>query len=474
MRLFDLLFPLHRKIEQGYENIEIKRICDNSNYASKDTIFVAINGNKQDGSLFIEDAVMRGARVVITENKNVKKESVLIIYVKNARKALAVLSARLAGNPERKMKIVGVTGTKGKSTTAFLIHKILGRFSEKSVFIGSFGVISDGCKKTENTTPSPIILFNELKLAYERGIRIAIIEVSSQALKDFRVFGIPFFITVFTSLGKDHIGTYEHQSRAEYVFAKHTLFSSYGSQIAVVNGDDAYSSFIASGTPRILKCGFFHHNDVVIEGFTEEREGARFSIGESGVYSSLRGEYNAINATLAILCSCIILKKLIRDVALAASFISIEGRFEEYFVKGKHVVIDYAHTPESFLAVSTLARKLYSSRQIAVFGSVSDRAFARRELLAKAAEKTFDFSIITGDDVSGEEAEKICREIYSHFTDKSRACVINDREKAIKKALEISAIGDTVLLLGKGQERSIRKGKIEVYFNERDFINYKA
>ncbi len=474
MKLSELLYPIKKKISGEIANIEISEICENSALAHGGAVFVAINGYKADGSAFIDDAKMRGARVAVTENKNIKSDDILIIYVKNARKALAVLSARLVGNPERKMKIIGITGTKGKSTTAFLLHRILNDSSVKNIFIGSFGVLFDGQIKTQNTTPSPVILFRELAFAYQKGVRTAIIEVSSQALKDFRVYGIPFFITAFTSLGNDHVGEYEHKSRADYISAKHSLFSSYGSSLAIVNGDDPYSSFIASGTPRVLRCGFFHHNDVIIEDFCEECSGSSFRISDTRIHTLLRGEHNAINTSLAVMCSCIILKKTVDEICGILNTVSIEGRFEEYTVNGRHVVIDYAHTPESFTAVSNLARRLYSSRQIAVFGSVSNRAYGRRKLLAKTAERAFDYSIITGDDVCGDDANEVCLEIYSHFTDKSRACVVCDREEAIKKALRYSKAGDTVLLLGKGQEKSIIKGGKEVYFDEHKIISDAA
>jgi UDP-N-acetylmuramoyl-L-alanyl-D-glutamate--2,6-diaminopimelate ligase len=470
MTLSYLIAPLKRKIPKEYENVEISKICENSKESDSSSIFVAINGNKLDGSQFILDAKGRGVRVAITENRNFKTDNMLIIYVKNARKTLAVLSARLEGNPEKKMKIVGITGTKGKSTTAFFLYEILRRFSRKSIFIGSFGIMSERLIKTDNTTPSPTLIFKELRRALDRGIELAIIEVSSQALKDFRLHGIRFSYVAFTSLGNDHVGKYEHKSRADYISAKHSLFSSYGARVAVVNGDDPYASFIASGTPKIIKCGFSRTNDFLIENFLENSSGSKFSLLECEINLTMHGKYNATNLLIAILLAALILKKFVPEISKMASGISVMGRFEEYFVSGRHVVIDYAHTPESFHAVSQIAKKLYSGRQIAVFGSVYDRGFSRRITLAHAAEKLFDFSVISGDDVSGDGALDVCLEIYSNFEDKSCVTVVPDRKKAIERAFLLSTPGDTLLLLGKGQEKSIIKNGKEEYFNEREII----
>lgn len=450
--------------------MEINEICDNSAMCGEGKIFVAIKGNRLDGNDYMLDAHTRGARVFITEKEHVELSDSIVITVKNARKTLAVLCARLYGNPERRMKIIGITGTKGKSTTGFLLSRILKKFSVDNIFIGTFGIIGEINTQTRNTTPSPPVVFKALADAYKKGIRVALIEVSSQSLKDFRIYNIPFKVTVFTSLGFDHVGKYEHKTRREYISAKHTLFTSYGTKIALVNGDDAYSSFISSGAPMTYKCGFCAHNDIIIKDFTETDFGSSFNIGDTHVKSSLRGKFNSINLTLSMMSASLILKKTIREISPAVSDISVDGRFEEYYINFRHIIIDYAHTPESFSAVSAIARQLYGGRQIAVFGSVSDRAYERRALLAKSAERLFDFSIITGDDLNGEEARGICEEIASHFSRSENRMVIPDRRKAIEAALSISNRGDVVLLLGKGHEKSIVNNGIKEFFSEKEIV----
>ncbi len=470
MRLSKLLEPLKISIPTEYECKEIYKICDNSKECDSDAIFVAIKGNRANGEDYIKDAYKRGCRVFICSNKKIKIAGSIVLIVKNPRKTLAVLCARICGNPEKLMKIVGITGTKGKSTTGSIISQILNKFSARNIFIGTLGIISDFKVETANTTPSPCMIFPALKKAFEEGIRYAIIEVSSQALKDYRIYGIPFFITVFTSLGNDHIGEFEHKSRADYIRAKRSLFTKYNSRLSVINGDDAYSSYISSGIKRTLKCGFYYHNNVIIDNYKELENGSSFSVGELVVCSSLHGRFNAINLIMAIISAALLLKTDVSVIAPLCKNICVEGRMEEYLIDGKHIIIDYAHTPESFAEVSSLARKLYNGKQIAVFGSVSDRAFGRRELLACAAEELFDFSFITGDDASGNLAMDICEEIYSYFSDKTFVKIEPDREKAIKYAVKYAKEGDVVLLLGRGHEKTIVEDGVKKHFSEREII----
>ena len=469
MKLRTLLGAIGKSLPHGASDIEINEICEDSRLAHESAIFVAIRGNKLCGEDYILDAYKNGVRVFVTENENLKIHDALIIKVKNARKALAVLCARLYGNPEKSMKIIGITGTNGKSTTGFLLSKILKDYSVKNIFIGTFGILSDFNVETKNTTPSPTCIFPSLRRALNLGIRVAIIEVSSQALKDFRVYGIPFFITVFTSLGFDHIGRFEHTSFKDYVSAKRSLFTSYNSAVSIVNGDDAYSSYIASGASRTVKCGFYKHNDLILYNYNEDIEGFSFEIGDVKVRSNLNGQFNAINLALSLVAASIILKSRIENIAKDLNF-RVKGRFEKYFVNSRHIIIDYAHTPESFMAISTLSHKLYKGRQIAVFGSVQERGYGRRRALAIAAEKVFDYSIITGDDVSGEEGRAVCEEIYSYFFDRTRAEIVTSRERAIERAFLYSEPNDVILLLGRGHENTIIEDGVVRHFCEEEIL----
>ena len=312
--------------------------------------------------------------------------------------------------------------------------------------------------------------FSALSEAEKRGIGVAIIEVSRQALKDYRVYGIPFLIVGFTSLGDDHVGTFEHKTRADYIAAKHTLFTSYGAKLCVANGDDAYSSFIASGTPKCIKCGFCYHNDVVITDFSEADSGSHYKMLDVEINSSLHGRYNAVNTAIALIIAAILTKTKIEDISDKVHEIYVNGRFEEYYLNGRHIIIDYAHTPESFSEISKVARSLYHGRQIAVFGSVSSRGEKRRRALASTAEQLFDFCIITGDDVSGEGAHRVCSEMISQFKSRSKALMILDRYDAIKYAIEYSWEDDVIFLLGRGHENKIIQNGVEIDFSERNIV----
>ncbi|MBO7305084.1 MAG: UDP-N-acetylmuramyl-tripeptide synthetase [Clostridia bacterium] len=453
---------------------EVSLVTDDSRKCIGNSLFVAIGGSRLDGASFIPDAHKRGARFFVALSKIECPKDSAVIYSKNPRKTLAELLLNFYAHPETDMIFVGITGTKGKTTTGVMLKSILDFCGIKSVLIGSLGVRGVEYPRPKNTTPGPTEIAEILSLARDSEMDVAIIEASSQALKDFRLHGIPFHTVAFTGLGSDHVGGCEHSSAADYARSKRTLFTSYGASCAVVNSDDSHASYISDGVRRVVGCGFSEDSEMQISSFSDAPSGSSFILGESEVRLSLPGEYNVRNAAIALVIAREITGRPIRELAPALRECRVDGRFEIYRVGDRRVIVDYAHNKDSFNAVCALTRRLFDGRIICVFGSVGDRAEGRRGELAVAAERWAYLSVITSDDSGGELPISICAEIYSAFGDKSAAKIITDRKSAIEYALSVAKSDDTVLILGRGEEGTMHQNGKVVDFSDVEFIKALA
>ena len=449
---------------------EISIVTDNSRECREGALFVAIKGAAADGEDFLDEAYSRGARVFVLSKKRKMPKDSITIFSKNPRKTLAELCSAFYGHPEKKLALVGITGTKGKSTTAYLLSKILFGMGVENVVIGTLGVTGLCTLDTKNTTPSPTVIYKVLSKAVKEGAKVAVIEVSSQALKDARVYGLPFKYVAFTGLSRDHIGECEHPNFSDYVHSKRMLFSSYGARVAVVNSDDAYSSYMSSGVGRVVKCGFSSNADIVIKRFRDSPSGSHFYVGDVFVDTALPGTYNAQNVTLALVLAREITGSSIVESASHVRGVKIDGRFERVEHDGVNIVIDYAHNSQSFKEVATLSKRLFRGKIICVFGSVGERSCERRRELAEAAEKYADFSVITSDNSGLEPPLSICADIYSSFKDKTKAKIIVERGAAISYAIGEAQRGDAVLILGKGHERFLNQGGKRIAFSDSDYV----
>ena len=275
---------------------------------------------------------------------------------------------------------------------------------------------------------------------------------------------------MFTGLGYDHIGLWEHPTLSDYVASKRTLFNSYGAKRAVVNFDDPYSSYMSAGIPRVIKCGFFCGTDLHIENYTDGKSGAEFTVNGIKVSCKLFGEYNARNITLALGAVREVCALSLDAATEYVKDVTVPGRFNMFSVDGVNAVVDYAHNYDSMRATLCLARRLFCGRIIAVFGSVGERSLFRRVQLARAAEEYADFSVITTDSPGYEPPLSICRDIYEAFTDKSTAVVLPDRAGAIDYAMKIAMPGDAVMILGRGHEKTININGMAIPFSDIEYV----
>ena len=371
---------------------EIKRICSYSKEATNDCVFICIAGSFVDSHKdeYIQSAYAKGCRVFIVQKNVTLPNDAFIITVKNTRIAQAQLSAAFFDYPANKMTLIGITGTKGKTTSSLLIYNILKSNGVPVGYIGSNGIAyNDVWEETLNTTPESYFLHQHLKIMYDEGIRTVVMEVSSQALKMFRVYGIKFNIGVFTNLSPDHIGEFEHPDFNDYKECKHSFFTDYGVEYIVYNADDEYSTEMTSGS-RAEKVGISSKSDSSVAYCANKidycRTASRISVNfecieESETYKvdlSFPGDFSVYNALTAIA----VCKRLGLDTAQITESmqnVKIEGRFETYALpNGATVVIDYAHNGVSLKAALTSLREYSPTRLICLFGSVGGRTKMRR------------------------------------------------------------------------------------------------
>lgn len=477
MKLIELCRGLSVSISYGKDvrpqDINITDITVDSRSAGGASVFAPVLGHRINGADFVGDAYNRGCRVFLSETDTEPKADCVIIKTKNIRKSVAEMSIKINGCDFKRLRIIGVTGTKGKTTIALTIAKILGMADIKAFSIGTLGLCdADGniIRKTKNTTPEATELFGLMRMCDNMGADAVVLEVSSQAIMDYRIYGLEFFAVIFSSLGIDHIGEFEHENFTQYARAKRSLFTDYKSEYRILSADDVYTPFVAFGTEKCIKCGFSENSDFRITEFSQSPEGSLFRLNGVRVNSKMPAKYDAVNVALAIAAAEKLSGKKVTELASYIPCVKIPGRFERHTVNGRHFVIDYAHNKISFISVLSLAKKIFSGRIISVFGSVGERSKGRRRELAQAAENYSDYSIITSDNPGFEPPYDICREIMMGFSDKKICEICVSREAAILRAYELSNEGDVIMLLGKGHEEEMDIGGRKIPFSEREVI----
>jgi len=463
------------------EQIEVSSLCSDSRKSGECSMFVCISGSQVDGHDYIFNAYERGCRVFVTERKAELPNDAFVIITNDTRIALAKLSAAFFGYPANDMKIIGITGTKGKTTCSLLIYNILNESGIPTGYIGSNGVNFADCElETRNTTPESYELHELMRKMLDSGVNTLVMEVSSQALKMARVHGIKFHTCVFTNLSPDHIGEHEHSDFEDYKRCKHTLFTDYGAEYIAYNADDEYADEMVSGNRcdkksfaikspadfRASNIEYFRDEGNIGVSFWCENEGKSFPVA-----ISFPGEFSVYNA-LTVIAVCSNLGLSTEKIVKTMRYIRVKGRFETHELpNGATVVIDYAHNGVSMKAALTALRNYDPTRLICLFGSVGGRTKMRRAELGLVASRDADFCILTSDNPDNESPNAIISEIASYFT--AGTCpyrAIPDRRKAIEYALSHSKQGDIILLAGKGHETYQVIDGVREEFSEADII----
>lgn len=480
MELINLLrnveFKSNINLEE-MEDIKLEDIAYNSAKAKEGVAFVALEGMTLDGHKFANDAYDRGSRVfILSKDLELPKDSIKIL-VKNTRKALAKLSCNFFGNPSKELKVIGITGTKGKTTTSNYIRDIFKEAGYSTGIIGTNGVFYNGIEEeTKNTTPESYEIQRILRKMLDSGVKAALLEVSSGGLKMDRVEGIDFDIGVFTNISRDHIGPKEHPNFEDYLYSKSRLFKL--CRHGIVNIDDMHGEYIIENSDCPIET-FSIKNDSDFKAIDinlsknikslgssflckTRKDEYRYKIATPGIFSI----YNAL-ASIAVSNYLGISREIVNDVLEKAN---VSGRAELLdVVDYASVVLDYAHNEVSLENIIRTLKEYKKNRLICLFGSVGDRSILRRQEMGDIAAKECDISIVTSDNPGFESPEKIIDEIGECFKgSKSKLIKEVDREKAIKLGIELLEKDDIFLIAGKGHEEYQLVEGEKIHFSDRE------
>ncbi len=471
------------KIEYRGADCEITSVICDSRQAVEGTLFVCITGFSSDGHKYARDAYEQGCRAFVVEKEVALPDDAVVVMQENTRVSLALISAAYYGFPASKLKVVGITGTKGKTTTALMLASVANKSGISAGYIGSNGI--DFAKKhyeTQNTTPESIELHRYLSEMVKEDVKVVFVEVSSQALYLDRVCGIDFFATVFTNLAPDHIGGSEHPTFEHYRDSKKKLFSEYSSKYVIYNAEEKASAYMTDGCKAPL-CSFgiakgdFYATD--IEPFMGNGVlGVEFTAHATSQKEKVRlpmpGRFSVANA----MCTIAVAYRLgipLESVAGALESTFVGGRFEVVKTPLDAVfVIDYAHNGLSLNSALETLRAYSPSRLWCVVGSVGGRTKGRRAELGEVASRLADIVVLTADNPDYEDTTEICKEMQAAFVRDIPCEIIPDRADAIEYVISGAKKGDIVLLAGKGHERYqlVRGGKEP--FSERKIIEQFA
>ncbi len=467
MLLSHLLKPLSLPLEE--EEVEVTGITEDSRQVEEGYLFFAYRGISSDGNDFIEDALERGCCAVITDSERSYRKlrgKLPVFLVSEPRKTLSLLSARFYGNPERKVRIIGITGTNGKTTTALLTFQALKRLSVKSGYVGTlgYGMSLDSLSPTGMTTPSPTTFFKILKEFADRGCRYVVCEVSSHGLELDRVFGVPFEVAVFTNLTPEHLDF--HKDLFSYFLSKEKLF--FSAKSSLINVDDRWGVAL-SALRGIFPGTSFTYGKAGDFKILEFRDGLLSLNFQGKVYqvpSSLRGDFNGYNlcASFSTLTLLGFEPEKVKDSFYG---LRVPGRLEEVYPR---VFVDYAHTPDALLKLLKTASSFTEGRLITVFGCGGERDREKRAPMGRIAYELSDVVIITSDNPRGEDPQRIIADILKGIPSRENVFIIPDRKKAIEKALSIKGDNDVVVIAGKGHEDYQLIGKRKIPFKDQQVV----
>jgi UDP-N-acetylmuramoyl-L-alanyl-D-glutamate--2,6-diaminopimelate ligase len=474
MKLKEMLKDLNYEIVKGTDEVNINNIQYDSRSIEKGDLFFAIQGYNTDGHKYIPTAYEKGAIAIVYDKDMDNLPECTMVKVKNSRKAMAKVSSNFYGNPKDKLKIIGVTGTNGKTTSTFMIKSILEEAGFKVGLLGTIAnYIGDEKIHSDRTTPESLEIHKLFKHMVDEGVDYCVMEVSSHSLYLDRVYGINFSQSIFTNLTQDHLDF--HKTFENYYQAKLLLFKN--SKNSIINIDDEYGKRVYDDIGgNKLTYSIEEKSNLKAENIKMHSTGVEFSINYEGKEAEINmhipGRYNiqnALGSALACLNEGISLEVVKRGFE---NMSGVPGRCEIVTKKynlGYEIIVDYAHTPDGLENILKTVREFTKGRLISVFGCGGDRDRTKRPIMGKIGTELSDIAVITSDNPRSEEPLAIIEDIKSGIKN-NNYIVVENRREAIKKAMEIARQYDVIVVAGKGHEDyQILKDKT-IHFDEREII----
>jgi UDP-N-acetylmuramoyl-L-alanyl-D-glutamate--2,6-diaminopimelate ligase len=458
----------------GNANCEVDELSISSKEKMNKALFFCLKGTSADGHEHYEESIANGAAALVCE-KYIKNANVPQILVKSARNALALISSSFYGNPSKKLKIITITGTNGKTTTSFLIKSILERAGKKVGLIGTNGAYISNNKlgtALKLTTPDPIELHHIFRQMADKLCEYVVMEASAHSIFYNKLDGIRAEAAVFTNLSQDHLDFFK--TIEEYKRVKKSYFVPELCKHAVINIDDELGREIAASckTP-VVTYGYNNPADVFAVKYTPSFEGLSYVLNANDDISEinlhLTGKFNMYNSLAAAACAKLLGIKTLDITQGINDLKKVDGRFNVYKHKSKLVIIDYAHTPDGLANVLSVCRELCRGKLICVFGCGGNRDRSKRKIMGEAASKYADYIVLTNDNPRNEVPEEIIKDIEEGIGGENYTVCV-DRAEAIKLAVRLSKPHDAVIIAGKGGEQYMEIGNVRIKYNDEEAL----
>ncbi|MCI5994636.1 MAG: UDP-N-acetylmuramoyl-L-alanyl-D-glutamate--2,6-diaminopimelate ligase [Blautia sp.] len=460
MKLIKLLERLEYECINGSLDVDVKDVINDSRKVSDGSLFICIRGAVSDGHKYVPDVIAKGAKVLVVEKRVEAPEDITVIRVEDSRYAMALISAAYYDYPAKKLKVIGITGTKGKTTTTYMVKSILESAGHKVGLIGTIeAIIGDEVIPAKNTTPESCTIQEYFHRMVEADCDCVVMEVSSQGLMLHRTAGIPFEIGIFTNIQPDHIGPAEHDSFEDYMHCKGLLFRQ--CKLGIVNADDEHLEQVLEGhTCQVETFGFSEKADLRAENAHMVTGPGYLGIDyhvagllDMDVEIDIPGKFSVYNSLTAIaICRHFGVKE--SDIIEALKKAKVKGRIEMIRVSDEFtLMIDYAHNAMSLESLLTTLKEYKPKRLVCLFGCGGNRAKARRFEMGEVSGRLADLTIITSDNPRFEKPEDIMADIETGMKKtEGKYIKIPDRKEAIAYAIHHGEPGDVIVLAGKGHE----------------------
>lgn len=478
MKLSTILQGISISQFRGDPDVPISAVVTDSRAVTPGSLFIALKGSRHDGHRFVDEAVARGASAVMVEEPVTVAAGVCVVQVEDTQSAQALVGKNFYGDPAAQLKLIGITGTKGKTTTAFLIHSILQAAGCKAGLIGTnYNLVNGERQPAVNTTPASLELHRLFAEMVKGQTEYVVMEVSSHAIALGRIAGLNFYRGVFTNISRDHLDF--HRTFDEYLKVKTRFIANLPAATAkaIINLDDPFGPQIAAATAaETIGYGLEQEAPVRAENIKTTMKETLFDlVGPAGrvpLRLNLIGRFNVYNALAASALGFSLGlngETIRRGLARLAG---VPGRFEIVPTRGDYtIVVDYAHTPDSLKNLLTTARVLVKNRLITVFGCGGNRDQGKRPLMGEIAAELSDYTIITNDNPRWEDPEVIAEQIKAGFLARKpngNVTVLLDRGEAIRQAVLMAEAGDMVVIAGKGHETDQDFGAYKIHFDDKE------